>query len=110
MNAREKKQAIISGVILIALGIMIFLNSAGIYSFSASWPILLIIISACVLIQDVRDISGWITGVIGVVFIVIRNIYPDMEKLASYVLPSLLIIFGVYILFDYFKKRGGHAA
>jgi len=62
MGTKEKMKVLTGGVILIALGILIFLNSMGYYGFDKSWPIFLIVISICTLVQQVRDIGGWLIG------------------------------------------------
>lgn len=105
MEIKERTHIITGGVILIALGALIFLNSMDIYVFSKSWPILLIVISVCTLAQRVKDIGGWFIGVVGIVFLVIKNFYADLDKVAAYAMPSLLILLGAYILFNHFKKQ-----
>ena len=105
MEIREKRGVITDGVVLIALGVLIFLNTANIYIFSESWPLMLIVISVYVLVRSIYNTGGWAIGVVGVIFLVIRNFYPDLDTAASYILPLLLILLGAYMLFTYFKKR-----
>ena len=105
MEIRAKRGVITDGVILIALGVLIFLNTANIYIFSESWPLMLIVISVYVLVRSIYNTGGWAIGVVGVIFLVIRNFYPDLDRIASYILPLLLILLGAYMLFTYFKKR-----
>ncbi len=105
MEIRGKRGVITDGVILIALGVLIFLNTANIYIFSESWPLMLIVISVYVLVWNIYNTGGWAIGVVGIIFLVIRNFYPDLDKIASYVMPLLLIFLGAYMLFNHFKKR-----
>jgi hypothetical protein len=105
VEIREKIGVTTDGVILIALGILIFLNTANIYIFSESWPLMLIVISVYVLVRNIYDTGGWAIGVVGIIFLAIRNFYPDLDRIASYILPLLLILLGAYMLFNHFKKR-----
>ena len=89
---------------LIALGVLILLNSLEIYGFGKSWPILLIVIATATLAQNVRDAVGWFIGTVGVVFLVVKNWYVHIGDLTTYVLPVLLILLGIYMLFGRSKK------
>jgi len=94
-----KARGFIGPAILITLGILIILNNGDIYGFDKSWPILLIVISVAMLAQRTRDVGGWIIGVAGVGFFIIKNFYPEIEDLGKYVFPILLIVLGGYIIF-----------
>ena len=104
MAEKEKTFILTSALILIALGVLIILNSSGVYGFDKSWPILMVVISIGILVQHIKDIGGWFIGIVGVIFIAMKNFYPNIESWAQYVLPAVLILLGVYILFDHFKK------
>ena len=104
MAGKEKNFVLTSALILIALGVLIILNSSGVYGFDKSWPLLLIVISIGILVQRIKDIGGWFIGIVGVIFIAMKKFYPNIESWAQYVLPAVLILLGVYILFDHFKK------
>lgn len=104
MVGKERKFALTGAMILIALGVLIILNSSGIYKFSETWPILLIVISIGTLVQRVKDIGGWFIGIVGAVFLAIRNFYPGVEYWAQYVLPAVLILLGAYILYESLTK------
>jgi uncharacterized membrane protein YobD (UPF0266 family) len=104
VEQREKRQIFTGGIMLIALGVLILLNSLGIYGFGKSWPILLIVIAAATLAQNVRDAVGWFIGAVGVVFLVVKNWYIHIGELTTYVLPVLLILLGIYMLFGRSKK------
>jgi len=105
MDVKEKTKIITGGVILIALGVLIFLNSMTGCGFDKSWPILLIVISICTLVQRIKDVGGWLIGVVGIVFLVIKNYSTDFDKIIVYALPSLLILLGIFVLFNHFRKR-----
>ena len=57
--AKDKLNILTGGMILITLGVLIYLSKAEIYSFSKTWPILLIVVGVCTLIQRFKDIGGW---------------------------------------------------
>jgi len=101
---KEKTFVLTSTLILIALGVLIILNSSGVYVFDKSWPIVMIVISVGILVERIEDIGGWLIGVVGIIFIVMRNFYPKIESWVQYVLPVVLIILGIYMLFERFKK------
>jgi hypothetical protein len=105
MEDREKMHVLTGGMILITLGILILLNSMDVYGFSKSWPILLIIIAVGTLIQRSKDIGGWFIAVAGVIFLVSQNGWMDMNRIAVYLLPLLLIVIGVNILRRHYRKR-----
>ncbi len=104
MEQREKRQILTGGVMLIALGILILLNSLDIYGFSKSWPILLIVIAIATLAQNVRDAVGWVVGAVGIVFLVVKNWYANIGELTTYAMPVLLIVIGFYMLLRRRKK------
>jgi len=64
----------------------------------------MIVISVGILVERIEDIGGWLIGVVGIIFIVMRNFYPKIESWVQYVLPVVLIILGIYMLFERFKK------
>lgn len=104
MKTERGARGFVGAAILITLGILIILNSSDIYGFDKSWPILLIVISATMLAQRSRDMGGWLVGVVGVGFFVMKNFYPEIEDWGKYVFPVLLILLGGYIIFK--KTRG----
>jgi hypothetical protein len=105
MEEREKMHVLTGGMILITLGILILLNSLDIYGFSKSWPILLIIIAIGTLIQRAKDIGGWFIAVAGVIFLISQNGWIDMNKIAVYALPLLLIVIGANIMRKNYRKH-----
>jgi hypothetical protein len=107
MKSREKMHVITGGLILIALGILIILNSMGLYEFGKSWPILLIVIAAGALIQRVGDFGGWIIAAVGIFFLVKENWGFEFYAAAKYILPILLILLGANILARNYKRKSG---
>jgi len=93
---------ITGGVILITLGLLTFLHMAGYYGFTDSWPILLIVIGVCTIIQSFRDIGGWFLTIVGIVFTITEASGIELYKLSKYLLPALLILIGIHVLI---KKR-----
>ena len=104
MQAKEKTRIFTGGLILVSVGVLILLDHTQIYSFGKSWPLFLIVISAGTLVQRAQDLGGWLLGIAGVVFLVMRNWFVEYEKLASYGLPVLLIVLGVFMFLKKSKR------
>jgi predicted membrane protein len=104
METRNKRSILTSGMILIALGILIILSKMGIWPFSRSWPLLLIVIATGTLIRRGRDLGGWIIGCVGLIFLIAENFEVKIYAIATYLLPILLILVGVNVLTKYFRK------
>jgi predicted membrane protein len=109
-ETREKKgkRSVLTGaMILIALGVLIIMGKMNVWSFSQSWPVLLIVIALGTLIQRVKDLGGWIIGCVGVIFLVAENLEVKIYAIAQFLLPVLLILAGINVLVKYFKKKNG---
>ncbi len=96
--AKQKYNVLTGGMILITLGILIFLSKSGAYSFSRTWPILLIVVGICTLIQRFKDIGGWFITFVGVLFLITEFYGLELYKYSQYILPAVLVLIGVYIL------------
>jgi predicted membrane protein len=105
MEARGKRHILTGGMILITLGVLIILSNMDIYGFDRSWPILLIVIAAGTLMQRVKDIGGWFIGAAGVIFLLVKNWGYDLHVTARYLLPVLLILYGINVLIKHYKKK-----
>jgi len=105
METRNKKGILTGGMILIGLGVLIILSKMDVWAFSRSWPVLLIIISLGTLIRLVRDFGGWIIGCVGLIFLVSENLDVKIYRIATFLLPALLILAGINILRKYFKNN-----
>lgn len=92
-------------MILITLGILILLHTMNIYSIAKSWPILLIVISIGTLVQRLKDFGGWFIGVAGLIFLFVNNWGYELHSVAIYLVPLLLILFGVSVLIKRYKKK-----
>lgn len=104
METRNRRGILTGGMIMIGLGILIILSKMGVWAFSRSWPVLLIIIALGTLIQRVRDLGGWIIGSVGLIFLVSENFEVKIYAIATFLLPVLLILVGVNVLIKYFRK------
>jgi predicted membrane protein len=102
---RGKRSILTGGMILIALGVLIILSKMNVWGFSQSWPVLLIVIATGTLIQQVKDLGGWIIGCVGLVFLVSENLDVKIYAIATFLLPALLILAGINVLMKYFKKK-----
>jgi predicted membrane protein len=105
VEVKEKRNILTGGMILITLGILILLHNMDIYGFAKSWPILLIVISIGTLMQRLKDFGGWFIGVAGLLFLFVNNWGYDLHSITIYLVPLLLILFGVYMLIKQFKKK-----
>jgi predicted membrane protein len=105
MEARGKRHILTGGMILVTLGVLIILSNMDIYGFDRSWPILLIVIAVGTLMQRVKDIGGWFIGVAGVIFLLVKNWGYDLHVTARYLLPVLLILYGINVLIKHYKKK-----
>jgi predicted membrane protein len=104
MERKGTMHAITGGLILITLGVLIILGKTGIWSFNASWPVLLIAIAVGTLIQNVKDLGGWIILVVGVIFLLTEIFGVQVYALGKYLLPVLLIVVGANILMKQRKR------
>ena len=105
MEAKDKRHILTGGLILVTLGVLIILSNMDIYGFDKSWPILLIVIAAGTLMQRVKDIGGWFICVAGVIFLLVKNWGYDLHVTARYLLPVLLILYGINVLIKHYKKK-----
>jgi hypothetical protein len=95
----EKKQNVFTGgVVLITLGILIFLSKSGSYPFGQTWPVLLIVIGVCTLIQRFRDLGGWIITLAGIGFLFNELYGFDLSQFSTYLLPAILILLGIFVI------------
>jgi predicted membrane protein len=101
----KKRHMLTGGMILITLGVLIFLHMSGYYFFSKSWPILLIVIGVCTIIQSIRDIGGWFITIAGIIFVFTEAYGIEIYKLSKYLLPALLILVGIHVLLKRRKRN-----
>lgn len=95
----EKKHNVFTGgVVLITLGVLIFLSKSGSYPFGQTWPILLIAVGICTLIQKFRDLGGWIITLAGFVFLFNELYGFDLSQYSQYLLPAILILLGIFVI------------
>lgn len=108
MEERQKMRIITGAMILVAIGALFLLEAVGLYKLEKSWPILLIVVAIGILIQQPKDLIGWIIGAAGVAILFMRNWYTEMSQMVLNVITSLgLIALGVYILYRDMKKKKG---
>jgi len=100
---KDKGSVLTGGFVLVALGILIFLQRTTAFGFDRSWPIFLIVIGAGMLMQRFRDLGGWIIGGIGVGFFLLRNGHLHLGELSAYVLPLSLVLVGAGIVWKHFR-------
>ncbi|MCE5266210.1 MAG: DUF5668 domain-containing protein [Deltaproteobacteria bacterium] len=105
MERPGKKGALTGGMTLITIGVLIILHKMGVWEFSHSWPLLLIVIGAGTVIQRVKDLGGWIIGCVGVVFFLAENLGMEIWKIVNLLLPLLLILVGVHLILKHREKK-----
>ena len=94
----KKNSMFTGGVVLITLGVLIFLSKSGIYSWGQTWPVLLIAVGICTLIQKFRDLGGWIITLSGTVFLLNEFYGYDLSQYSKYLLPAILILLGIFVI------------
>jgi len=104
MERKEKMHVITGGMVLITLGVLVILGNTQIWSFSRSWPVLLIVIAVGTLIQRFKDLGGWIILAVGVVFLLTEVFGMQVYAMGKYLMPVLLIVVGANILFKYNRR------
>lgn len=100
----RKQNVMTGGAVLITLGILIYLSKSGSFSFGQTWPVLLIVIGICTLVQQFRDLGGWIITLAGTGFLFYEFYGFDVSQYSQYLLPSILVLLGIFVLF---KRRKG---
>jgi hypothetical protein len=104
MERKEKMHVITGGMVLITLGVLVILGNTQIWSFSRSWPVLLIVIAVGTLIQRFKDLGGWIILAVGVVFLLTEVFGMQIYAMGKYLMPVLLIVVGANVLFKYNRR------
>jgi hypothetical protein len=94
----SKRHVLTGGMILITLGVLIYLAKAGIYPFGQTWPVLIIVIGICTVIQRVKDFGGWFITVAGIVFLINEFYGFELSKYSQYILPAILVLLGIFVL------------
>ena len=98
MQKKEKATILTGGLILITLGVLFILSNAQIIAFGKSWPVLLIVIASCTLMQRFLDFGGWILMAVGILFLALEGGGVRLETLWKYLLPVVLIVVGATML------------
>ena len=93
-----KHNVFTGGVVLITLGVLIFLSKSGTYPFGQTWPVLLIAIGICTLIQKFSDFGGWFITLAGAAFLFYELHGFDVSKYSKYLLPGVLILLGIFVI------------
>ena len=96
--AGSKRHMLTGGLILIALGVLIYLSKANIYSFWQTWPVLIIVIGFGTIIQKASDFGGWFITIAGVLFLIMSFMVLIFHKYSQYILPAVLILLGIFVI------------
>src|SRR5512137_1811763 len=96
--AGSKRHMLTGGVILIALGVLIYLSKAGIYPFGQTWPVLIIVIGLGTIIQRATDFGGWFITIAGVAFLINEFYGLELHKYSKYMLPAVLVLLGIFVI------------
>lgn len=94
----KKHNMFTGGVVLITLGVLIYLSKSGSYSFGQTWPVLLIAIGVCTLIQKFRDLGGWIITLAGIGFLFYEFYGFNLSRYSQYLLPAILVLLGLFVI------------
>jgi len=94
----DRKQGVFTGgVVLITLGVLIYLSKSGTYSFDRTWPILLIVVGVCTLVQKFSDLGGWIITLAGIGFFFNQIYGLDLAQYSQYLLPGIVVLMGLFL-------------
>jgi hypothetical protein len=96
--AGSKHHMLTGGLILIALGVLIYLSKANICPFSQTWPVLIIVIGFGTIIQKASDFGGWFITMAGGLFLIVEFYGFDLHKYSQYILPAVLILLGIFVI------------
>ena len=96
--AGSKRYVLTGGLILIALGVLIYLSKTSPYKFDQTWPVLIIVIGIGTIIQRVKDFGGWFITIAGVLFLIIELYGFDVHKYSQYILPAILVLLGIFVI------------
>lgn len=98
----KDKGNLIWGILLIAIGIIIGLNSLGITNitlfFDGWWTLFIIIPNLVDIIKDPRKMSNYIWLVVGVVLLLCAQGILRFEIVGKLILPSILVAIGLSLL------------
>jgi hypothetical protein len=96
----EKRNILTGGMILITLGVLIYLDKAvgGMCSFGQTWPVLIIVIGLCTIIQRFRDFGGWFITLAGAAFLIYKFYGFELSRYSQYILPAIIILLGIFVL------------
>lgn len=94
----KKHNMFTGGVVLITLGVLIYLSKSGSCSFGQTWPVLLIAIGVCTLIQKFRDLGGWIITLAGIGFLFYEFYGFNLSRYSQYLLPAILVLLGLFVI------------
>jgi hypothetical protein len=104
MGKKEKIHVLTGGMVLITLGVLVILGNTQIWSFSQSWPVLLIVIAIGTLIQRFKDLGGWVILAVGMIFLLTEVFGMQIYAMGKYLMPVLLIVVGANVLYKYNKR------
>lgn len=104
MERKEKIHVITGGMVLITIGVLVILGNTQIWSFTRSWPVLLIVIAVGTLMQRFKDLGGWVILAVGVVFLLTEVFGMQVYAMGKYLMPVLLIVVGANVLLKYNRR------
>ena len=97
------------GLVLVAAGVVIALNSLGIINFDLffdGWWTMFIIIPSFVGLFDNKDRSGSIFGLlIGIIFLLSAQDIIDFDLIWKLIVPAFIAYIGIKMIFSSFKKN-----
>ncbi|MBN1365445.1 MAG: hypothetical protein JW976_11615 [Syntrophaceae bacterium] len=96
--SEKRHNMLTGGIVLITLGVLIYFHKSGDYTFDKTWPVLLIAVGICTLIQQIRDFGGWFITLAGVGFLFYQKYGFDVSQYSNYLLPGVIILLGIFFI------------
>jgi hypothetical protein len=101
---QARRSPLTGGLILITLGLLIILAKTGVWSFSQSWPVLLLVIALGTLLQRPQDLVGWLIGGEGLIISSRKSGGADLRH--RHPAPTLLLILvGIRLLMRHSRGK-----
>ena len=105
---KNKRTNIFLGLILIIIGMLALLGSLNIIKFNMFfngwWTVFIIVPSIVNMLEEKVNLGNTFSLLLGILLLLVMNDIITIGNVFKFVLPGLLIMFGIYVLFLTTKK------